>query len=75
MKYGKVMKDFKSGVLDKNNVLLVIDSDSGYWQSLNEDCEKADVIEARLRKKYGEPGGYSDMVDILIAAGVPAEWS
>lgn len=71
MDYKKVIEDFASGKLDKNKVTLVMDNDGGYWSVKDdEDGEQSDLLDA----EYGKPDGYSDIVSVLRAAGVPSEW-
>lgn len=76
MNYKKVIKDFGNGTLSKEKWQLVMDNDGGYWccidKSLSDD-EQQKSIEA-MEEKYGTPDGYRDVVDILVAAGVNAEW-
>ena len=74
MDYVNVIRDFRSGVLDKEKVELYIDNDGGYWVSHDPDDDKAEAIVEKLDETYGSPEGYSDVVKILCAAGVPAEW-
>jgi len=74
MNYKKVIKDFKSGKLDPANVTLVMDNDSGYWVFHSEDAEVSRTESERLKKEYGEPNGYGDLVDLAIAAGINCEW-
>lgn len=69
MNYKKLIEDSNNGTIDKEKVLLVIDNDGGYW-----DCGEDEELEKELEEKYGCPSGYSDVVDILVAAGVEAEW-
>jgi hypothetical protein len=76
MDYHKVIEDFANGTLDKDHVTVVMDNDGGYW---NVDFpDKSDDENDELRDQYintyGEPEGYRDIVDILIAAGVNCEW-
>ena len=72
------------GKLIKKSWTVIMDNDGGYWQ-YNGKLPKNDMsdedgeawIEAEMRKmedKYGSPNGYHDVVDILNAAGVPADW-
>jgi hypothetical protein len=74
MNYKKVIEDFNNGTLDPKKVQLVMDNDEGYWAALGLDDEDAEDLEMILEDKYGLPGGYEDVVDILRAAGVNAEW-
>ena len=74
MKWKEVIKDFRSGKLDPQKVMVAIDNDGGYWQSFDECEAKAEEIQLELEAKYGSPEGYNDVVDILEAAGVRAEW-
>ena len=75
MNYKKVIEDYKSGKIDKEEWMLVIDNDGGYWQYLLEcDDETMQSKCDEMEKIYGSPDGYSDVVDILAAAGVNADW-
>lgn len=75
MDYEKLFADKKAGKIS-NDMILVMDNDSGYWACNNailseEDREKK---VAEYEKKYGTPNGYSDIVDVLNAAGIESEW-
>ena len=79
MNYKKLIKDIQTGKLDTTGITLNIDNDDGFWQvacDVDDDkaLKKAESIEKRLTRRYGKPEGYTDIVDILQAAGVPAEW-
>jgi len=74
MNYKQVIKDFNSGVLDRKKVTLVMDNDGGYWSVKHKDLCVAEYKEKQLAEKYGIPGGYNDIVDVLEAAGVHTEW-
>ena len=74
MNYKKVIEDFNNGIIDKSIVTLVMDNDGGYWEVNTGDEDKDELMIATLEKKYGVPDGYRDIVDVLSAAGVPAEW-
>lgn len=72
MDYARVIKDFASGEIDKEKWCLYVDNDGGYWQSPDHDAPASEV--RKMDKRYGTPGGYCDVVEILHAAGVNAEW-
>lgn len=76
MNYEKLIKDFKSGKLKERNVRLVMDNDCSYFDFDQDGMTEAqiDKYRAKLDKEYGESNGYSDIVDVLIAAGVNCEW-
>jgi len=76
MDYENVIKDFNNGTIDPTKIQLVLDNDGGYWSCINEDIEddQRDAITKALEDKYGEPGGYRDIVNVLNAAGVNADW-
>ena len=81
MHYDRVITDYNNNTLDKNKVQLVMDNDGGYWQHVynpelsdDENDNLADSVAAEMEKRYGLPNGYADIVDILVAAGVPCEW-
>ena len=76
MHYEQVVDDYASGKIDRDEWILVIDNDGGYWQYdgpvLND--EDIDHLVSRMDEKYGTPDDYNDVVDILKAVGVKAEW-
>lgn len=76
MNYKKVIEDFNSGAIDPAKFQVVMDNDGGYWScidpSLNDD--KREYLADVMSKKYGEPEGYNDIVNVLIGAGVNADW-
>ena len=83
MNYKKVIEDFRSGVINKDEWQLIMDNDCGHWLYIgNEfnDLEEYDYDNAlenvgkKMSEKYGEPNGPDDIVEVLIAAGVTAEW-
>ena len=74
MNYKKVIEDFNSGVLDSDRVQLIMDNDGGHWLATNEDGEFNDIRSEELENTYGSPDGYRDIVDVLKAAGINAEW-
>lgn len=74
MDYKKVIEDFNNGTLDKNKIQLVIDNDGGYWEGLTDDDDLNEEISLAAEIKYGDPGGYNDIVDVLKAAGVNCDW-
>lgn len=75
MNYKKLLQDIKDGKFDTKKHTLVFDNDGGYWDTNNENDDNVrDRENERLGKIYGYPGGYSDLVDLANAAGIPAEW-
>lgn len=72
MDYARVIKDFTSGEIDKEKWCLYVDNDGGYWQSPDHDATDKEIEE--MEGRYGLPDGYQDVVEILKAAGVNAEW-
>lgn len=74
MNYKKVIEDFNNGTLDPKEVQLVMDNDCSYWSCLLDDEDKHDEICDELDKKYGKSNGYSDIVEVLEAAGVNVDW-
>lgn len=74
MNYKRVIEDFNNGVIDKDIVTLVMDYDGGYWQVDTGDEDTDSRMEEKMEDKYGTPDGYKDIVDVLNAAGVNAEW-
>jgi len=53
-----------------------MDNDGGYWMYIDESISEDDCDDKseELANKYGKPNGYRDIVDVLIAAGVNADW-
>ena len=76
MNYEKLIKDFNEGKLKKHNVKLVMDNDSSYFDFDDDGMtpEQADEYSQKLKKDYGVSDGYSDIVEVLKAAGVNCEW-
>lgn len=75
MNYRKLFKDKAEGKID-NDMLLVMDNDGGYWQCTNEEySEELKLIKQdTYEERYGTPEGYRDIVDVLNAAGINADW-
>ena len=77
MNYKQVIKDFNNGTIDKTKWQLVMDNDDGYWSYIGNDIEceveHQDLVEM-MEEKYGRPNGERDIVKILNAAGVNADW-
>tara|TARA_R110000850_G_scaffold165086_1_gene290055 strand:- start:871 stop:1098 length:228 start_codon:yes stop_codon:yes gene_type:complete len=74
MRYKEVIKDFNSGVLDKSKIQLIMDNDGGYWSGLTDNDDVNDKLSADAEEKYGSPDGYKDIISVLTAAGVNADW-
>lgn len=76
MKYKEVIEDFNNGTIDRDKFILVMDNDGGYWQCIDESISEAEQekLESDMEEKYGSPDGYQDIVDVLNAAGVNADW-
>lgn len=76
MDYEAVIRDYNNGTLDHEKVILVMDNDGGYWRYVDDDAteEEIEEYESALDETYGRPEGYDDIVDVLNAAGVNAEW-
>jgi len=77
MDYVKVIADYRSGKLGYSKWQLRLDNDSGYWEYLGNSKREeviASLVEA-MEAEYGIPDGYEDAVNILIAAGVNADWA
>ena len=75
MDYKKLFKDKANGNVC-NHMTIVMDNDDGYWKcedfSLSE--EEREKKEEEYEQKYGCPDGYGDVVNILCAVGMNAEW-
>lgn len=76
MNYKKVIEDFNNGTIDPLKFQVCMDNDGGYWEYIGEgdDYDNQDLMLAEMTKKYGCPDGYKDIVDVLNAAGVTADW-
>jgi hypothetical protein len=76
MNYKKVIEDFNNGTIDPEKWQVTMDNDGGYWACLDESLSDEERTEAEdsITKKYGDPDGYRDIVDVLNAAGVTADW-
>ena len=76
MNYEQVIKDYDSGTINRDHWTLVMDNDDGYWRYTGPEVkeETEEKLCDDMKEKYGTPGGYSDVVDILQAAGVESEW-
>lgn len=76
MNYEQLIKDFNNGTIDKSKVTLVMDNDCSYFTVEDEDMtpEQNDEYCEKLKEIYGRSEGYSDIVNVLKAAGVNCEW-
>jgi hypothetical protein len=74
MNYKKLIEDSRKGYIDWDYVTLVMDNDGGYWYCDDGDEDRKERMEDNMKLKYGEPNGYRDLVDILVAAGINADW-
>lgn len=76
MNYKKLIDDFQNGTLDRSKVKIIMDNDTGYFAVMDEELSEAKTerMIKKLEKTYGKPRGYSDIVDILNAIGVPSGW-
>ena len=76
MNYKQVIEDFNNGTIDKNKWQLVMDNDDGYWSYIGDDVDEIGYHEVtkEMEAKYGRPNGERDIVDILNATGVNADW-
>lgn len=74
MNYKKVIQDYASGKINKDHWTVVMDNDGGYWAYTGPETDKEDELREKMEQKYGTPRGYNDIVEVLDAAGVPAEW-
>ena len=75
MNYEKLFKDKNDGTLD-NRIIIIIDNDGGSIRIEDEsitdnECEE---LADKYESIYGKPDGYRDIVKILNAAGIYAEW-
>ncbi|MCP3683624.1 MAG: hypothetical protein GY861_13135 [bacterium] len=74
MNYKKVIEDYNNGTLNGDITTLVMDNDGGYWDVNTGDEDIDEQLEQELEDKYGAPNGYRDIVKVLCAAGVKADW-
>ena len=78
MNYKKLIEDSRAGKIDWEKWVLVIDNDGGYWRSeegeTEDDWKAYEEAVDQMEAIYGSPGVYRDVVEILEAAGVCAEW-
>jgi len=76
MNYEKVIKDFNNNTIDPKKWQVVMDNDGGYWSYLLDDLGDEEREEAvdNMSKKYGDPDGYNDIVNVLNSAGVNCDW-
>lgn len=75
MNYEKLIKDKNLGLIS-DDMIIVIDNDCGYWACQNSAIpdEEQDRLCKEYTKDYGKPGGPEDIVKILQAIGLNAEW-
>jgi len=76
MDYKKVMEDHANGKIDRKKWALVMDNDGGHWRYDGKGYDSEWVYRAQdiMTERYGDPDGYSDIVKVLVAAGINAEW-
>jgi hypothetical protein len=77
MDYKRVIEDFNNGTIDPKKFQVIMDNDGGYWLCIDDSIDsedQRDELSEEMEKKYGTPGGYGDIVDVLNAAGVNADW-
>jgi|TARA_R110000751_G_scaffold65832_2_gene134571 hypothetical protein len=80
MRYSAIIRDFKSGVIDKDKWTLQLTDDGGAWRYVGDDAydleiEEVEQMERLMTAMYGKTEGAEDAVDILVAARVRAEWA
>ena len=63
---------FNSGELDKSKYTVVMDNDGCRLRYIGDDMDEDEAYEHAIDMFDGN--GYSDIVDVLQAAGIPAEW-
>ena len=75
MNWKKVMDDMKAGEID-SDMLLVMDNDDAYWVAINDKLseEEMEAKDDLYEKRYGRGKGYKDIVDVLVASGINADW-
>ncbi len=70
--YAELAAAFASGELDKEKYILVMDNDSCRLSYRGDDMDENEAYQHTELLFRG--GGYGDIVDVCIAAGIPAEW-
>lgn len=75
MNWTKLIKDKNDGKID-DDMFIIVDSDSGYWDCRNDNLTELDILVKRNKytKEYGNPSGKYDIPDILKAIGLNSEW-
>ena len=75
MNYKQVIEDLNNGIINPNHYELIVDNDSGYWLCTNPNIseEEQDNLADEMIKKYGKPGGYNDIIDVLNVVGINAD--
>ena len=68
---------FDSGKLDKNKFMIVMDNDNTSLRYMGDPqelgCSDEDELYDKVKGLF-HAGGYCDIVEVLQAAGYPAEW-
>lgn len=76
MNYKMVIQDFNNGTINPYKFKVVMDNDGGYWVCTDDSIayDKREEMADAMKDKYGSPGGYGDIVSVLLAAGVNSSW-
>jgi hypothetical protein len=67
-----LIKAFQTGKLSKDKYIIVMDNDNSFLRYLGKDMNEDEAYEHCRTLWRGQ--GYSDIVDILKALKLPAEW-
>ena len=70
--YGELAEAFRSGELDRERYILVMDNDNCSLSYRGDDMDEDEAYEHAQTLFRGD--GYRDIVDVCHAAGIPAEW-
>lgn len=70
--YTELAEAFKSGELDREKYVLVMDNDSCRLSYRGGDMDEDERYAHEESLFRG--GGYGDIVEVCEAAGIPAEW-
>ena len=63
---------FASGKLPRDKYCVVMDNDCCFLRYLGDDMDENEAYDHCEELFHGD--GYRDIVDVLNAAGIPAEW-
>lgn len=70
--YKELAAAFKSGELDPKKYVLVMDNDCCSLDYRGDDMNEDEAY--KHAQSLFQGNGYSDIAEVCIAAGIPAEW-